>query len=57
MVADIGLKANEWIKAVSEIIGGKGGGKDISAQGTGDKLTEVDNAMKVAKKFASSKFT
>jgi len=56
-VADKGLKANEWIKAISEIIGGKGGGKDVSAQGTGDKLDEVDKAMNVAKNFASSKFT
>jgi len=57
MVAEKGLKANEWTKSISDIIGGKGGGKDVSAQASGDKLDGIDNAMNVAKQFAASKFT
>lgn len=55
MVDEQGLKANEWMKSVSEAIGGKGGGKEVSAQGTGDKLSEVDKAIDIAKQFASLK--
>ena len=30
-----GLKAVDWVKEFSSIVGGKSGGKDISAQGMG----------------------
>jgi len=56
-IVDKGLKADEWVKKVSEIIGGKGGGKALSAQGSGDKVTELGKAMKVAKDFAQLKLT
>jgi len=52
-----GLKANEWVKEVSTIIGGKGGGKPLSAQGSGDNLKEVDKAINLAKEFAILKLS
>ncbi|XP_002160302.3 alanine--tRNA ligase, cytoplasmic [Hydra vulgaris] len=55
VVDNTSLKANEWVKEVSTVIGGKGGGKPISAQGSGDKMQEIDKAVEVAKSFASLK--
>lgn len=52
-----GLKANEWVKEVSTIIGGKGGGKPLSAQGSGENLKEVDKAINLAKEFAALKLS
>jgi len=57
MVSEKGLKANEWMKSVAGVIGGKGGGKELSAQGSGDQITGVDQAMEIAKEFASLKLT
>ena len=51
-----GLKADEWVKAVSGVIGGKGGGKPASAQGSGDKYTEVNEVLTIASDFAKMKF-
>jgi len=56
LVSENGLKANEWMKAVADVIGGKGGGKELSAQGSGDKISGVDKAMDLATEFASLKF-
>jgi len=50
-----GLKANEWVGKVAEIIGGKGGGKAESAQGSGNKVNAIDEAVKVAIEFAKLK--
>lgn len=50
-----GLSAKQWINEVCGVIGGKGGGKDTNAQGTGDKIEAVDQAMEVATKFAKLK--
>lgn len=52
-----GLKANEWVKEVSTIIGGKGGGKPISAQGSGENVGDIDKAINLAKEFASLKLS
>lgn len=52
-----GFKADEWVKKVSTVIGGKGGGKPISAQGSGDNLMEVDKAIILAKEFANIKLS
>ncbi|CAH1759723.1 5299_t:CDS:10 [Entrophospora sp. SA101] len=46
-----GLKANDWAKAVSETVGGKSGGKDETAQGTGTNIDDVDKALIVAEEF------
>ena len=52
-----GLKANEWVKEVSTVIGGKGGGKPLSAQGSGDNIKEINKAINLAKEFASLKLS
>lgn len=48
---DKGLKANEWAGVVMEKVGGKKGGNDTSAQGMGDLVSKVDEAVKVAIDF------
>eukprot|EP00112_Aurelia_sp_Birch-Aquarium-sp1_P026783 Seg972.2 transcript_id=Seg972.2/GoldUCD/mRNA.D3Y31 product="Alanine-tRNA ligase cytoplasmic" protein_id=Seg972.2/GoldUCD/D3Y31 len=52
-----GLKADDWVKRVSKIIGGKAGGKPQSAQGSGDNFNAVDEAMEVAREFAKLKLS
>ena len=50
-----GLKADEWVKSVSELIGGKCGGKDVSAQGSGPNIGSVKKAVETATNFAQQK--
>ena len=50
-----GLKADEWVKSVSELIGGKCGGKDVSAQGSGPNIGCVKKAVETATNFAQQK--
>lgn len=50
-----GLKASEWADVVAAKVGGKKGGKDEAAQGSGDKLDGVDEAVKAAEEFAKLK--
>lgn len=52
---DKGLKANEWISAVSGLINGKGGGKAESAQASGSNIGCSQEVLKLAKSFAESK--
>ncbi|KAJ2237439.1 Alanine--tRNA ligase [Coemansia sp. RSA 1722] len=49
-----GLKANEWARCVSEIVGGKNGGKEESAQGSGVDVSKVDEAIKAAEEFVKT---
>lgn len=50
-----GLKADEWVKSVSHLIGGKCGGKDLSAQGSGPNIGCVKKAVETATQFAQQK--
>ncbi|ORX62144.1 alanyl-tRNA synthetase [Hesseltinella vesiculosa] len=50
-----GLKASDWAGVVAEKIGGKKGGKDDAAQGSGDNVAGVDEAVQVAIDFAKLK--
>ncbi|ESO00968.1 hypothetical protein HELRODRAFT_100946 [Helobdella robusta] len=50
-----GLKANEWIGSIQELIKGKGGGKDMNAQATGTQPDQLNEAMKQASRYAVSK--
>ncbi|OBZ91910.1 Alanine--tRNA ligase [Choanephora cucurbitarum] len=50
-----GLKASEWAAVVCEKIGGKKGGKDDAAQGSGDKIEGLSDALKAAEEFAKLK--
>ncbi|PKY22414.1 alanyl-tRNA synthetase [Rhizophagus irregularis] len=52
ILTEKGLKASEWAKTVSETVGGKSGGKDDSAQGSGSNIDKLDEAIKVAEQFA-----
>ncbi|KAM5126207.1 alanine--tRNA ligase, cytoplasmic [Mantella aurantiaca] len=53
--ADRGLKANEWVARVSELLDGKGGGKDTSAQATGRNTSCLSEALRLAEDFAKLK--
>ncbi|CAD6996848.1 unnamed protein product [Ceratitis capitata] len=50
-----GLKANEWVQHLSEIIGGKGGGKPESAQASGSNYENADEVIRLATEFAKTK--
>ncbi|KAK3908980.1 Alanine--tRNA ligase, cytoplasmic [Frankliniella fusca] len=52
---DKGLKANEWVGAVSPLMDGKGGGKAESAQASGSNIESLKAALDKAAAFASSK--
>ncbi|GLG96010.1 Alanyl-tRNA synthetase [Gryllus bimaculatus] len=50
-----GLKANEWVGAVTGLMGGKGGGKAESAQASGSNIQNLAQALKTALDFARGK--
>ena len=52
-----GLQANDWIKSVIPVIGGKGGGKPANAQASGQNIHAVEDAITVATKFAQLKLS
>lgn len=52
---DRGLKADEWIGSVSALLGGKGGGKEMSAQASGPHYESLEKAMQLAKEFSKLK--
>ncbi len=47
-----GLRAGDWIKTVSEIVGGKGGGRPEAAQGGGTNLAKVKDAIEAGNNYA-----
>ncbi|OMJ23467.1 Alanine-tRNA ligase [Smittium culicis] len=47
-----GLHAKQWAESVSSVIGGKCGGKNESAQGSGTNVQSVSDAERVANDFA-----
>jgi alanyl-tRNA synthetase len=49
---DKGLKAGDWVRATSEILGGKGGGRPDAAQGGGTEIGKVRDALREARKLA-----
>jgi alanyl-tRNA synthetase len=49
------LTANVWANETAKILGGKGGGKPETAQGSGPKLDQVDAAVTFASSFASER--
>ncbi|KAG8437304.1 hypothetical protein GDO86_008129 [Hymenochirus boettgeri] len=54
-VADKGLKANEWVQQVSDLMDGKSGGKDTSAQATGKNVGCLLEVLRLAEDFAKLK--
>ncbi len=50
-----GVKANEWLAAAMAVIGGRGGGKEASAQGQGVGADRVAEVIAAAKAFTASR--
>lgn len=50
-----GLKANEWVAHVQDLMAGKGGGKETSAQATGSNVHCLSQAMQLSTEYAASK--
>ena len=50
-----GLRADEWLKGLSDILGGKSGGKAMSAQCSGPNINQIAQAVDAAKDFARLK--
>ncbi len=50
-----GLKAGDWIRETTAIMGGKGGGRPSAAQGSGPDLHKVKEAAAHARTFAYQK--
>lgn len=55
IAVDKGLKANEWVSAISSLMGGKGGGKAESAQASGSNFAAKDKILSCACQFAEQK--
>lgn len=49
----MGFKAGDWVKAVAGIMGGKGGGRPDTAQGSGTDLSKLNDAVTEARHFAA----
>lgn len=45
------FNAKEWANGISKIVGGRGGGKDESAQGIGSEVGKVGEALEEAKRL------
>ncbi|MCA9310688.1 MAG: alanine--tRNA ligase, partial [Phycisphaerales bacterium] len=50
-----GLKAGDWVREISAICGGKGGGRPDAAQGGGTDPSRVGEALDKARAFAAGK--
>ncbi|KAL0581861.1 Alanine--tRNA ligase [Marasmius crinis-equi] len=48
-----GVDARKWAQEITDILGGKAGGKEDSAQGVGTNVDKVDAAVTAAKEFLS----
>ena len=55
VVASKGLAADEWVKNLTSLLNGKGGGKAENAQLSGDKTEAMAEALKMSAKFAQDK--
>ncbi|ORY68619.1 tRNA synthetases class II (A)-domain-containing protein [Pseudomassariella vexata] len=54
-VASSGVTAETWSAAVSEIVGGKSGGKEPTRQGQGNNADKIDEAVEAARKWLEEK--
>lgn len=57
VAADKGLKANEWIQAVSGLLNGKGGGRETSAQASGTNTAGMEEVIALARQFAEARMS
>lgn len=49
------MKAHEWVAQVQDLMAGKGGGKDTSAQATGTNVQCLSRAMQLTREYATDK--
>ena len=49
-----GVDAREWAAKVTDLISGKAGGKEDSAQGVGTETDKLDEAVAAAQKYIES---
>ncbi|XP_078067269.1 alanine--tRNA ligase, cytoplasmic [Mustelus asterias] len=49
------LKAGDWVNHILDLLDGRGGGNDMSAQATGKNINSLDKALKLATEFAELK--
>ncbi|KAI1077644.1 tRNA synthetases class II (A)-domain-containing protein [Whalleya microplaca] len=54
-LASKGVTAEKWAAAVSEVVGGKSGGKEPTRQGQGTNADKIDEAVAVAEKWLAEK--
>jgi alanyl-tRNA synthetase len=47
------LDASIWAQVVADVVGGKKGGNNQNAQGAGDNINQVDDAVRLAQEFAT----
>ncbi|OAA46852.1 alanyl-tRNA synthetase [Metarhizium rileyi] len=50
-LASKGVTAEQWASAVSEVLGGRSGGKEPTRQGQGTKPENIDDAVEAARKW------
>ena len=50
------IDAKSWVSQTSDLIKGKGGGKDVNAMASGTDTSRVEEAIEMAEKFAQLKF-
>ncbi len=53
--AGAGIEAAEWASAVSDVLGGKAGGKGATSQGIGREVDKLDEALQVAERWITEK--
>ncbi|MEZ6244266.1 MAG: DHHA1 domain-containing protein, partial [Phycisphaerales bacterium] len=49
---DAGLKAGDWVREVTGVMGGKGGGRPDAAQGAGRDPAKLREGLAAARRFA-----
>ncbi|KAI1488003.1 tRNA synthetases class II (A)-domain-containing protein [Biscogniauxia mediterranea] len=54
-LASQGITAEKWAAAVTEVVGGKSGGKEPTRQGQGTNADKIDEAVAVAEKWLAEK--
>ncbi|KAI1772611.1 tRNA synthetases class II (A)-domain-containing protein [Hypoxylon cercidicola] len=54
-LASQGVTAEKWAGAVSEVVGGKSGGKEPTRQGQGTNADKIEEAVAVAEKWLAEK--
>ncbi|RYP65223.1 hypothetical protein DL770_009050 [Monosporascus sp. CRB-9-2] len=54
-LASQGVTAEKWASAVTEIVGGKSGGKEPTRQGQGTNAEKIDEAVAVAERWLAEK--